>query len=341
MRVFLTGHTGFKGAWLTLILAEAGHEVVGYSLDPDPGALFERAGIAELVAGDYRADIRDAELVGRAVRESAPDVVIHMAAQPLVRESYADPRYTMETNVMGTLAVLEAVRSSTTVSAAVLVTTDKVYRNVNQRAGYVESDALGGHDPYSASKAMADLLIQSWVASFPGAPTAIARAGNVIGGGDVCKDRLMPDLIRGFSTGTPVEIRYPQAVRPWQHVLDCLQGYVDLSQALLAGSVTGGEWNFGPGEDSFRTVAEVADLTSSLWRADATWHTPGGDHPHEAELLALDAAKARLELGWHDRLTYTDAVGWTVDWHQRVLSGADARDVTLDQVREYRLRDAH
>ena len=341
MKIFLTGHTGFKGAWLTLILAEAGHEVVGYSLDPEPGALFERAGIHELVVGDYRADIRDADEVGRAVRESAPDVVIHMAAQPLVRESYADPRYTMETNVMGTLAMLEAVRSSTSVSAAVLVTTDKVYRNINQRAGYVESDALGGHDPYSASKAMADLLIQSWVASFPGAPTAIARAGNVIGGGDVCKDRLMPDLIRGFSTGTPVEIRYPQAVRPWQHVLDCLQGYVDLSQALLAGAVTGGEWNFGPGEESFRTVAEVADLTSSLWHADATWHSPGGDHPHEAELLALDAAKARQELGWEDRLTYTDAVGWTVDWHQRVLGGADPRDVTMDQVREYRLRDAH
>jgi CDP-glucose 4,6-dehydratase len=264
-----------------------------------------------------------------------------MAAQPLVRESYSDPRYTMETNVMGTLSVLEAVGNTPSVAASVMITTDKVYRNVNQRAGYVESDALGGHDPYSASKAMSDLLIQSWVASFSGPPTAVARAGNVIGGGDVCKDRLMPDLIRGFGAGSPVEIRYPQAVRPWQHILDCIQGYIDLSHALLSGAVTGGEWNFGPGEDSFRTVAEVADLTSSLWVTDSSWFSSNDDHPHEAELLALDATKARAELGWDDRLTYSEAVSWTVDWHTRVSSGEDPREVTLAQVKEYRLRNAH
>jgi len=341
VRVFLTGHTGFKGAWLSLILTESGHEVVGYSLDPEPGALFEVGEVSERLSGDYRADVRDTSTLGSAITESSPDVVIHMAAQPLVRESYTDPRYTMETNVMGTLAVLEALRSASSVSAAVLVTTDKVYRNVNQRTGYVEGDALGGHDPYSASKAMADLLIQSWVASFPGPPTAVARAGNVIGGGDVCKDRLMPDLIRGFSAGQEVEIRYPSAVRPWQHVLDCLQGYLDLSTALLDGTIAGGEWNFGPGEDSFRTVAEVADLAAELWGGQATWADRSGGHPHEAELLALDAAKARTQLSWADRLTYADAVAWTVDWHKAVLGGQEPREAALAQVREYRLRDVH
>ena len=341
MRVFLTGHTGFKGAWLTVVLTEAGHEVIGYSLDPEPQALFEVADVPQRLSGDYRADIRDAAAVARAVAESRPDLVVHMAAQPLVRESYSDPRYTMETNVMGTLAILEAITASPSVSAAVLITTDKVYRNVNQRAGYVEADALGGHDPYSSSKAMADLLIQSWVSSFPGAPTAVARAGNVIGGGDVCKDRLMPDLIRGFSAGQPVEIRYPSAVRPWQHVLDCLQGYVDLSKALLEGQITGGEWNFGPGQDSFRTVAEVAALTQELWGDGASWVDGSGDHPHEAELLALDAGKARSELGWNERLTYQDAVLWTVGWHKAVAAGANPVDATLAQVREYRHRDAH
>ena len=340
MRVFLTGHTGFKGAWLSIILTEAGHEVVGYSLDPEPQALFNVADVADRLSGDYRADIRDAAAVSRAVAESRPDLAVHMAAQPLVRESYSDPRYTMETNVMGSLAVLEALTASPSISAAVLVTTDKVYRNVNQQAGYVESDALGGRDPYSSSKAMADLLIQSWVSSFPGVPTAVARAGNVIGGGDVCKDRLMPDLIRGFSIGQPVKIRYPSAVRPWQHVMDCLQGYIDLSNALLDGRITGGEWNFGPGVDSFRTVAEVADLTQALWGGDASWVDTSGDHLHEAGLLALDAGKARSELGWNDRLTYQDAVSWTVEWHKAVESGTSPADAILAQVREYRHRNA-
>lgn len=334
MHYLVTGHTGFKGAWLTLLLTQGGHEVSGIALDPEDGALYETARVSEVVRHDVRQDIRDARAVLAAVADIQPDVVIHMAAQPLVRESYVDPRWTMETNVMGTFNMLDAVGATPSVKAHLVITTDKVYRNVNQVAGYIEGDSLGGHDPYSASKAMADLLTQSWIASFDGPPTAIARAGNVIGGGDVAKDRLLPDLLRGFAEGRIVDIRYPQAVRPWQHVLDCLQGYVLLTDALLDGGGLG-EWNFGPGPASFVTVGAVADLAASLWGGGAAWTTHDGEHPHEATLLALDAAKARSELGWRDRLAFDDAVGWTVDWARRRSGGADARDLTLAQIDEY------
>lgn len=331
VHVLVTGHTGFKGAWLTLLLRQRGHEVSGLALDPLPGALFEAAGVEPFLSVDARCDIRDAELTRRTIRSMAPDAVVHMAAQPLVRASYEQPRWTMETNVLGTLSVLEGIADTDSIRAAVMVTTDKVYRNVGQHAGYVESDALGGHDPYSASKAMADILISSWVDSFAPCPTAIARAGNVIGGGDVSADRLFPDLLRGFSAGAPVPIRNPRAVRPWQHVLDCLNGYALLLDALLVGDGRGA-WNFGPEPDSFRTVAEAADLAALDWGPGASWTGDNGDHPHEAELLTLDATRARTELGWHDRLDFEASVRWTVDWSIRVAAGESARDVTLSQI---------
>lgn len=334
MHYLVTGHTGFKGSWLTLMLNAGGHEVSGFALDPEPGSLFETARVASLTSSDVRADVRDPAAVSDAVSSIRPDAVIHMAAQPLVRESYANPRWTMETNVMGTLNVLDAVRSTSSVRAQVIVTTDKVYRNVNQVAGYVETDALGGHDPYSASKAMADLLTQSWTASYPGCPTAIARAGNVIGGGDISKDRLLPDLLNAFAHGRSAEIRYPDAVRPWQHVLDCLNGYVLLAQALLDGRGSG-EWNFGPGPESFVSVGEVADQAAALWGPEASWFPTPGDHPHEAELLALDATKARTILGWHDRLPFSDALSWTVDWAARAAKGEDARELCESQLRAF------
>ncbi len=334
MHWLLTGHTGFKGAWLALQLVEAGHEVSGLALDPEPGSLFEAADLAPLLRADLRGDIRDPRTVHEALAATRPDVVVHLAAQPLVRESYRDPRTTMETNVMGTFNVLEAVGTTGSVQAHLLVTTDKVYRNVHQVAGYVEDDALGGHDPYSASKAMADLLAQSWLASFGGPPTAIVRAGNVIGGGDVSTDRLLPDLLRSFAAGEPAQIRYPDAVRPWQHVLDCLAGYRLIVDALLAGTGAG-EWNIGPGPDSFVTVGALADLAAARWGDGATWTGQDGAHPHEAELLALDATKARTTLGWDDRLGFADAVGWTVDWQRRVLAGADPRAVSVDQLTAY------
>lgn len=331
MHYLITGHTGFKGAWLTLWLTSRGHQVSGVALDPLEHALFETAGLAELLAHDFREDIRNADATAASIKKIAPDVVFHLAAQPLVRRSYQEPRFTVETNVMGTFNILEAVSRTPSVQATVIVTTDKVYRNVNQTKGYVETDPLGGVDPYSASKAMADLLTQSWVKSFPGPATAIARAGNVIGGGDVSPDRLLPDLLESFSRGESQAIRYPDAVRPWQHVLDCLNGYITLADALLSGTGLG-EWNFGPGEENFLPVNRVADVAAADWGAGASWHTDESDHPHEASLLALDATKAEHELGWKNQLDFSESVAWTVDWHREVHEGKSTREKTLAQI---------
>jgi CDP-glucose 4,6-dehydratase len=339
MHYLVTGHTGFKGAWLTLLLKERGHRVSGLALDPVPNALFTRARLGELLDNDLRVDIRDAAATAHAIASVTPDVVIHMAAQPLVRESYREPRVTFETNAMGTLNVIEAVQKAPSVKAHLVITTDKVYRNVNQEAGYVESDALGGADPYSASKAMADLLVQSWVRSFPGVPTAIARAGNVIGGGDVCEGRLLPDLINAYAAGESPMLRYPNSVRPWQHVLDCLNGYLTLTDALLAGTASGGEWNFGPGRESFVSVADVADLVQSLFDADAGWVPDKGDHPHEAGLLALDATKAEQSLDWHNRLSFRESVEWIVAWERETRAGGDPRARTAEQIVAFERRD--
>lgn len=336
MHILVTGHTGFKGAWLTLMLRHAGHEVSGLALDPLPGCLFAQAQVARCMRVDARVDVREAERVRAVMAASQPDAVIHMAAQPLVRTSYQYPRWTMETNVMGTLSVLEAISVTSSVHAAVIVTTDKVYRNVGQTAGYVESDALGGHDPYSASKAMADILTSSWVDSFGGCPTAIVRAGNVIGGGDISEDRLFPDLIRAFARGVPASLRYPTAVRPWQHVLDCLNGYAMVIEALLAnGASAGGAWNVGPDPSAFRTVGEASSLAASLWGPDATWEVADGDHPHEAAVLTLNASRASAELGWHNRLDFATAIEWTVEWEKRVAAGESAQDVTISQIEAF------
>jgi CDP-glucose 4,6-dehydratase len=327
----VTGHTGFKGAWLTLLLINRGHSVSGLALDPADGSLFRRTGLADQLVCDFRVDIRDAAATAAAVAAAAPDVVVHMAAQSLVRESYRNPRYAYETNTMGTLSVLEAVAVTPSVRAHVVVTTDKVYRNNDQESGYVETDPLGGDDPYSASKTMADLLAQSWIRSFPGCPTAIARAGNVIGGGDVGHDRLLPDLIAAYARGQAPRLRLPRAVRPWQHVLDCLNGYLTLADALLAGSGLG-QWNFGPGRDSFIEVGQVATLAAELWGGGTHWEFDRGSHPHEANLLVLDTSKAQRELGWRNRLGFRDALAWTVDWERRVHAGVDALAVTREQI---------
>jgi CDP-glucose 4,6-dehydratase len=334
MHYLITGHTGFKGSWLALWLNSLGHEVSGISLDPIPNSLFDRANVSESLENDFRIDIRKSDEVKSALLQVKPDIVFHMAAQPLVREAYADPRYTFETNVMGTLSLLEAVSSAKSVKAHVVVTTDKVYRNINQVAGYVESDPLGGYDPYSSSKAMADLLTQSWISSFPGTPTTIVRAGNVIGGGDVSKDRLMPDLISAYMNNKVPTLRYPNSVRPWQHVLDCLNGYLMVSDSLLSGKEHP-MMNIGPDKESFVTVAKVAELVATQLSVEPKWNFSKSGEPHEADLLSLDASLAKSALGCHDKIKFTDAVSWTTDWYQKVEGTESARDTTLNQIKSF------
>jgi len=311
--------------------------VAGLSLAAEPGSLYERARLTDLLLSDETADVRDHEAVAQFFWTTQPDVVIHLAAQSLVRPSYLKPRDTIETNVMGTLSVLEAVKRVESVRATVIVTTDKVYRNVGSTEGYREDDPLGGHDPYSASKAMADILASSWSASFEGAPIATTRAGNVIGGGDVSSDRLFPDLMRGFSAGTEVPLRYPMAVRPWQHVLDCIAGYLDLVDTLIdnGGSAA---WNFGPDPSSMRSVSEAATLAAGLWGDGAVWSDASGRHLHEASILTLDSSKSQVELGWRNLLRFEESVSWTVEWTKRVNAGESVLLVTLDQVREFERR---
>ncbi len=334
MRVLVTGHTGFKGAWLAMWLAQQGHRVFGLALEPESGSLFEQADVSAMLQVDERGDVRDQSRVLQAVRDAAPDVVIHLAAQSLVRPSYSNPRWTVETNVLGTLSVLEAVTHVDAVQATVVVTTDKVYRNEGRLDGYTENDPLGGHDPYSASKAMADILTAAWTLSFPGSAVGIARAGNVIGGGDISTDRLMPDVVRALRSGEVVNLRYPNAVRPWQHVLDCLSGYQALIEALLAGGGEGA-WNFGPDQSAFRTVQETAEMAARAWGGEASWTVDTDEHPHEAALLTLDASRARTELGWGNRLDYQTAIEWTIEWEKRIHSGEGARDVSLEQIQRF------
>lgn len=336
MRYLVTGHTGFKGAWLVQLLAARGHRVSGLALPPAPDSLFTRARVAELVEHDLRVDIRDPAATTAAIRAVGPDAVIHLAAQPLVRESYRDPRTTWETNVGGTLNVLDAVAATPQVRALLVITTDKVYRNTGRVGGYREDEPLGALDPYSASKAAADLLTQSWIASSgSGVPTAIARAGNVVGGGDVCADRLLVDLIEAFSAGREVHLRYPQAVRPWQHVLDCLDGYLVLTEALLAGTQAGEAFNFGPGAAAQVPVITVARTVARLWGTRSGVVVDPEPGPAEAELLALDTGKAERRLGWRSRLTFAQTMGWTVDWAQRALAGDDPRALCTEQIEAF------
>ena len=335
MHYLVTGHTGFKGAWLSALLKAKGHQVSGISLDPTSRALFKDAELMPLFGQDLRIDIRNSEKLKVGVAAVNADAVIHLAAQSLVRESYANPIYTFETNVIGTLNILEAVKSQSTKPKAVLIiTTDKVYKNINKLTGYVESEELGGDDPYSASKAAADLATQSWVKSFADFPIAIARAGNVVGGGDWATDRLIPDLVSAFSKNEKPVLRFPDSIRPWQHVLDCVNGYVALIEEMLK-SRAGGEWNFGPKIENDKTVGVVADSAAKYWGAEAGWSKDSAENPHEAGCLLLDSTKAREQLNWRDKLDFDITMSWTIDFYKKVCEGQNPKDLLDKQIQEF------
>ena len=349
-RVFVTGHTGFKGSWLCLWLQRLGAQVTGFSLDaPTRPSLFEEA---EVVRGiDHLAgDVRDAAALRHAMRHARPEVVFHLAAQSLVRQSYADPVDTYSTNVMGTVHVLDAARHVDGLRAVVNVTTDKCYENLETRRAYIESDTLGGRDPYSNSKACSELVTAAFRQSFfvhgDGEPTktqvgiASARAGNVIGGGDWAVDRLVPDLLRAFDRGEPAIVRRPHAVRPWQHVLEPLAGYLALAERLYNQPAHySGAWNFGPRPDDMRAVDEIAAALTSALGAGASFVVQAErDAPHEAGLLLLDASKARRELGWESLLKLEEALVWIARWHRARQNGESVRQITLDQIGQYEAR---
>lgn len=341
-RVFLTGHTGMKGGWLSLWLQALGAEVHGYALGPpsEPN-LFTVARVGDGMAASRIADIRDADALAAAVKKSRAEVVIHLAAQALVRDSYADPIGTYASNVMGTLHLLEAVRRAETVRAAICVTSDKCYENREWPWGYREIDPMGGYDPYSSSKGCAELVVASYRNSFlnpadfdrHGVAVASVRAGNIIGGGDWARDRLVPDIVRAILAGKPAHIRYPGAIRPWQHVFDPLAGYLVLAQRLVTdGPAVAEAWNFGPDVANEVAVSQVADAIVARWGGDARWQHDGGDHPHEAGYLKLDCSKARSRLGWRPTIDLGAAIGMTVDWYRAHAERKDMRDVTLGQI---------
>ena len=346
-RVFLTGHTGFKGGWLALWLTQLGASVRGYSLDPatEPN-LFTVARVGSVV-DDIRGDIRDAVALDRSMQEFAPEVVFHLAAQPLVRYSYEDPIGTLETNVIGTARVLDAVRRTPSVRAVVSVTTDKCYENKEWIWPYRETDPLGGYDPYSSSKACAEIVSAAFRQSyFPvhalgkadghSVAIATARAGNVIGGGDWSSDRLLPDLIRGFLSGQPVAIRSPHAIRPWQHVLEPLHGYILLAEKLLTHSPRfATAYNFGPSDTDARPVSWIAEQMTAFWGNGASWRIDAAPSPHEAGYLKLDSSRAHADLGWHPQLTLLQALELLVGWYRAWQSGSDMQALTLNQIERY------
>lgn len=339
-RVFLTGHTGFKGSWLSLWLQSLGADVAGYALKPpSQPSLFERARVEKGMTSTI-ADIRDREALAGAVAEHQPEIVFHMAAQALVRTAYEDPVRTFATNVMGTVHLLDAIGRISGVRAVVNITSDKCYENREWLWGYRENEALGGHDPYSASKACAEIVGNAWRNSFfplehhaeHRLAIASARAGNVIGGGDWAHDRLIPDIVAAFSNRHPVLIRNPDAIRPWQHVLEPLSGYLLLAEKLFNdGPAFAEPWNFGPQDDA-RPVGQIVEMMAARWGNGAQWELDRAQQPHEAGTLRLDSTKARQRLGWQAHWNLDRALDAVIDWHQADASGTDMNAYTLQQI---------
>lgn len=348
-RVLITGHTGFKGAWLCLWLQSRGARVIGYALSPptEP-SLFEIAHVADGMTS-LTGDVRDLDQLTRAVKEHHPEVIFHMAAQSLVRESYRDPVTTYATNVMGMVNILEATRQTGAVRVVLGVTSDKCYENQEWVWGYRENDSMGGYDPYSNSKGCAELVASAYRNSYfnPAAfskhntAVATARAGNVIGGGDWANDRLIPDIIRALISGNPAIIRNPDAIRPWQHVMGPLHGYLLLAEKLWTeGAAYCEAWNFGPEDADAQPVSRIADQLTTMWSNGATWTCSGGDHPHEAHYLKLDISKARLRLGWKPLWGLELALQSIVEWYQAYQAHQDMRSVTLAQINSFSMLES-
>jgi len=343
-RVLVTGHTGFKGAWLSLILNKLGAEVSGFALEPPTNpSLFEKAGINKIVAS-YEGDIRNYDHLFKIVRRVKPEIVIHMAAQAIVLESYRNPVDTYSTNVMGTVNLLEAIRQTSGVRAVVIVTTDKCYENREWHWGYRENEPMGGYDPYSNSKGCSELVTSAYRNSFfnpkdyekHGVAIASARAGNVIGGGDWAADRLIPDFIRAISKGDKVKIRSPHAIRPWQHVLEPLSGYLILAARLfMDGPQFNGAWNFGPDDYDARSVEWIINKICSFWGESATYEIDKNPQPHEANYLKLDCSKAKTELGWFPQWDILRTLNEITDWHKAFLQGKDIQRICEDQIDSY------
>ena len=343
-KVLITGHTGFKGAWLSLWLQNLGAKVIGISLDsPTTPSLYEQANVAKGMIS-LRQDIRNGEAIKQLFQQHKPEIVFHLAAQPLVRYSYQNPVETYEINVMGTLHVLEGIRSVDSVRSAVMITTDKCYQNKEWVWGYRETDTLGGHDPYSSSKGAAELLISSYRNSyFPQdkysehkTAIASARAGNVIGGGDWAEDRLIPDIIKAFKNNETVIIRNPKSTRPWQHVLEPLSGYLKLAEQLEKnGDQYAEAWNFGPAEIDARPVQWIVEKMAKLWGENANWINDKSEHPHEANYLKLDCSKAHMKLNWYPRWDLSETLLRIVEWHKLKDAHNNYRKLCLTQINDY------
>jgi CDP-glucose 4,6-dehydratase len=342
-KVLLTGHTGFKGSWLSLWFQSLGAQVIGYSLPPPTQPSLYVLAEVEKGMESICGDVLDLEHLGRVVREQRPDIVFHMAAQSLVRRSYFDPVGTYATNVLGTVHVLQAVRDAPAVQAVVVVTTDKCYENSEDQRAYRETDRLGGFDPYSSSKACAEVVTAAFRKSFftgtkreAIAGVGSARAGNVIGGGDWAADRLIPDVMRAVLDGTELLIRNPHAIRPWQHVLDPLCGYLMLAEKLCEDPERfSGSWNFGPEESEMLPVSAFLERLSGLWGPGILWRFDGGPHLHEAQCLKLDCTKAKTQLEWKPQWNLNSALEATVQWYKAQQLHQDVRSLTMDQIRSY------
>jgi CDP-glucose 4,6-dehydratase len=343
-KVFITGHTGFKGSWLSLWLQQLSAHVVGYSLPaPTEPSLFEVADVASGMVS-ITGDIRDYNHLRDSLEEHQPDIVFHMAAQSVVRESYKDPIETYSSNVMGTVNLLQALRHLSRDSALVNITSDKSYQNREWIWGYRETDRLGGHDPYSNSKACAELVTQSFTDSFFNVAgeqqhhkwVATARAGNVIGGGDWTRDQLIPDVLTAFHEQRPVVLRSPQSVRPWQFVLDCLGGYLTLAERLASeGQQYTGAWNFGPRLEDTLPVQDMVERLIAKWPGEASWIRDEQTHPHEAGCLRLDTTKTTLLLGWTPRLALAQSLDWITDWYVRYFRGENPKSLCMEQIVRY------